>query len=237
MAKLSTARKTQATLDKHNITTDQLNLLIDVSKGNKDALKQIIKQHELSVSDLDDSYEEGPSNYVAPDYGVSNAAIELNDVVARLSPSPHYGRLTDTIVSMDVGSKDMINKNPLYLDALHAQIAGGVYDVVNQEIEKQIALGNLSTSVPYFQHYLNVGQAMTDAGRFESRQQRPPAATTNQPASVPKVKRDQASALQKSKKLAAKAPASAPPASNGLGDIDIWKLSDEEFDKLDESLF
>ena len=218
----------------------KLNFLIDVSKGDKAAITQLLKSHNIDPMDLD---TEKDSGYEARNYQGDPQDNEFRDALDMALTSPDGQALVSHIhKDWDKPSKAKLRENPAILGNLQELKASGVYDKVVAELEYQKSIGYL-TNVPFLQAFDQVGEAMKNAGVFQEATQNPAQAgnsmaplQSGQPQNQPVASgaRKQQSA---SKKPAANPHLSSAPPSKQTGNTtpktpDFDKLSDEEFLKI-----
>jgi hypothetical protein len=122
---------------------DKVNFMIDLLKGDKNALAQHIKN--LSIDPIDIETEE--VNYVKKNYIPSD---EDYDFEQRLTEeySKEEGKLVlDSIRSWDNESQVKILNNPTIRNTLMDHAKNGIFQEITAEIEKKSLLGNLGMSV------------------------------------------------------------------------------------------
>lgn len=218
---------------------EKLNFLIDLSKGNKEAITQLLKSHKIDPMDLDIEKETG---YQAPNYQGNPQDHDFRDALDNALTTPEGQALVSHIhKDWDRKSKAKLRENPSILGNLQEMKASGVYDKVVEELNYQKGLGYL-IDVPFLQAFDQVGEAMKKAGVFN--------VPTNEPApngnSMAPINSGQpqneplASGARKSSGM--KKPqtnphlSSTPLSKQTQGTVpttpDFDKLSDEEFLKM-----
>ncbi len=217
----------------------KLNFLIDLSKGDKGAITQLLKSHNIDPMDLD---TEKDSGYQANNYQGDPQDNEFRDALDMALTSPEGQALVTHIHrDWDKASKAKLRENPGIIGNLQELKRSGVYDKVVSELEYQKSMGYL-LNVPFLQAFDQVGEAMKNAGVFQSAPQNPgqgssmaPLQTTGQPQSQPVASGGRKPKAQ-SKPTANPHLSSTPPskqsASAPAKEIDFDKMSDEEFAKL-----
>ena len=215
---------------------DQLNFLIDLSKGDKGAITQLLKSHKIDPMDLD---IEKDSGYQAKNYQGNPQDNEFRDALDMALTTPEGQALVSHIHrDWDSKSKARLREDPSIIGTLQGFKASGVYDKVVEELRYQQSLGYLQ-GVPFLQAFDQVGEAMKNAGVFSSLN---PGKGGNsmapirggQPQSEPLA--SGARKQQPAKKPAANPHLSSTPPSKQIGNtsktVDFDKLSDEDFAKL-----
>lgn len=140
-------RKTIKMLQDHGIDADKLNHLIDIQKGNPQAIAQLLKDNKVDPNDLD---VEEDSNYTPSDYSVSDKSVDLDDVLSRIQDTPSFSTTSDVISNQwDEASKKVLYQTPSLIENLNTHIANGTYQRVMQEVTKARMLGQLQGLTDY----------------------------------------------------------------------------------------
>ncbi len=216
---------------------NKLNFLIDLSKGDKSAITQLLKSHNIDPMDLD---IEKDSGYQANNYQGNPQDNEFRDALDVALTSPEGQALvTDIQRNWDSKSKASLREDPSIIGNLQELKASGVYDKVVEELKYQQNLGYLQ-GVPFLQAFDQVGEAMKKAGIFESSPD--PATGGSSMAPLQSQPQNTPIATGGRKQTAPKKPSANPhlsstPPSKQSGNmqtapVDFDKMSDEEFAKL-----
>lgn len=156
MQTLAPYRKKVQMLQKANLLDDdKLNYLIDLSQGNPEAIKKLIKDSKLDPMDLD-IY--GEQNYVPGNHTVSDAEMQLQTTLDELTSTPEGLQTVNLARGWDQASLNEIGKDPSILATLHEQRLNGVYDLITKEMQHQKMLGNLPDNIPFLQAYKAVAE-------------------------------------------------------------------------------
>lgn len=157
-------RKTIDALEQNNISQDQLNLAIDVIKGDKAAIAEVIKTHGLDTLDLD--LED--SNYTPNDYGRDETTLALEDTIKQISVEPEFERTKAILGSeWDDKSWNEVTSNPEYIKLLHDDVKSGTYDRLAPLAEKiKLYDGGKRPDIEYYKE-----AARVDAEQFRSNSQ------------------------------------------------------------------
>jgi hypothetical protein len=222
-------RETISALEEAKLGKEDVNLMIDVLSGNKDAIAEVIKKAGLDPLDL--NTEE--SNYVPKNYGRNSVELEISDVIETIAKDPEY-RTTSYIVEKDWddASREAFVKDPNMIAALHVDVKNGNYDKVAPLMLKKKALdGGRKSDIEY---YIEAGAEYHAEQRAKQAQE---AAKAEQAKKVEQVKKQ--AAKQTAVKKAArkrKAAATTKPTGKTQSVVDYLDddLSDEEFSKLME---
>jgi hypothetical protein len=206
----------------------KLNFLIDLSKGNKDAIKKLLKDHSIDPIDIDTSSEDSP--YRATDYQGDPKDLAFDDAIKE-TMAQDGGRdlISDINKDWDNVSKEALRDQPSIFQNILAQKRSGVYSKIKTELEYQRSL-NFLNNVPFLQAYHQVGEAMQKAGVFDEVPQAQPKAKalgtgTRKAAPTPKQPTPNVSS--------ATPPRSVPAVAGGQNvEPDYSSMSDEDFKKL-----
>ena len=224
MVDMKEDRKVIETLrDNDLLTQDKLNLLIDASKGNKDAITKLIKDSGLNPMEVD---MEKADDYEATSYQTTDSQLELRDVLSGIRDTATYTQTMDIVSKKwDNSSQEAIMGKPEVLNTINDHVASGVYDIISANVARQRILGRLN-DVDDITAYIKVGNELQDAGKFnnapaEDKAPKAKAVTKAKPKKVVKPADD-------AKRRQASAPRQAAPAKV---DVDLDNLSDEEFAK------
>lgn len=225
-----------ATIKEQNLSQEDLNLAIDILKGDKKALAAIIKRTGADALELDNEQIE---NYQPNNYGWSNTAIELQEVFEDIGRDPEYP-ITYHVVEKqwDDVSKEEFRKNPKLIKALHVDIKSGMYDKVSPLATKMKVLDNGRLSD--MDYYIMAGQEYNKTQKLEqdlelARKEAAAKAVAQAAAEqerIAKAKADQAKRLQAQNSVDQKKAAALPTSKAGKKDIiDLLDDSDEAYDK------
>lgn len=237
-------RKTIDAIEGAKLSHDDVNLMIDVLKGDKGAISEVLKRTGVDTFDLSTADESDP--YVANDYGRSDSAIALNDVLDEIKGDVEYGR-THSILGKewDDASWDVVSQNPEMIRLLHTDVKSGMYDTLQPLAEKlKVYDGGKKSDLDYYkaaaqQHFSSIAEE-------ESRSaQRAEAEKAQQAREAEEARKREAAAREAKRtsnaQASAKRKAAAPTrtaASRGV--VDYLDDSDEAFEdwykKLQDSL-
>lgn len=134
MQSLSPWRKTIDAMEQAKIKHEDVNLLIDVLKGDKAALASVIKK--VGVDTLDIDLEEGDT-YQAKEYGRDTKVLDLQDVINSINTDPEYS-VTHKIISSewDDASWNVLSNDPEKVRLLHVDVKNGTYAKLQPIAEK-----------------------------------------------------------------------------------------------------
>lgn len=235
MQELQPQRKTLLMLENNGLMDpDKLSFLIDLHKGNPEAIKKLLKDSKFDAINTD---LESESTYQGGNHKVSDEEANFRAVMDELNSNP-VGKETLHVInsSWDQASKEVLWTNPEVMTTINAQRESGVYARIVAEVDRRRTFGQIQPGVPFLHAYKEVGDQLQAAGAFndlfkqeQKKEPTTPAADTaaavllatkaaipQKPAVDPRVA---AAAVQR--------PAAAKPDVT-----DYSKLSDEDFLKL-----
>lgn len=209
------------TLEKNNLLSqDKLNLLIELDKGNPEAIAKLLSTKNIDPLDLN---IESAANYTPVDHKVGDNEFAVEEAFNAIEHTPTYSDTVNVIASLDDASKREIANDVGFISALNSHIASGIYQKVMAEVDKQKALGNFA-GVSTLTAYCRVGDMMNQKGLLSVQ-----AAT--KPTEQTSASTTQANAVN----LAAKKRAAATPRTNKavktdpMEGLDPLTMSDEDF--------
>lgn len=232
MQEVAPWRKTISALKDNGYSHDDVNLMIDVLKGDKDALAEVVKKSGLDVMDLGTEEE---NVYTPKEYGKSEMELDIDDVVSSISKDPEY-QITQHVVDKqwDDGSREFLAKNPSMISALHVDVKSGMFDTLSPMMMKaKILDGGSKTDIEYygeaFAEYTATQEAEANAQVELDRVNEQKAV---EQAALTKAKNEQV-ARENAKKVANKRKAAAPTGKlSGKKDVvDYLDSSDEDFEE------
>ena len=126
-------RKTIDAIEQAQLNHDDVNLMIDVLKGDKDAIAEVIKRTGVDALDLDTEN----SKYVAKDYGRDDNTLALRDVIEEISADKEY-ETTHKILSKEWDDKSwkVLSSNPEMIKLLHVDVKSGMFQKLQPMAEK-----------------------------------------------------------------------------------------------------
>ena len=211
-------KRTVETLNKADIKEEDLNFLIDVHKGDKEAIKKLLEKHKVDPLELDME----TTNYVPKNNMISEEDIEYLSTLEDIQSSvPKISEIIST--KWDAESKQILLKDPKALIGLHQEIELGRFDEIQAQLEVDRTFGRYK-GVSDFQAYVDI------VNKKVATQISKPAVTptvsdaVSTPTTKPKTQHDKSKA----------APAKGTTTSQGsaITTKDLINTSDEEFLKL-----
>lgn len=220
--------------EQEKLTQEDLNLAIDVLKGNKDALGEVIKRAGVDALELSDDEEK---TYVPKDYGRDDKALDLDDVIKDISSDKEFG-ITQKVLGSewDEASYNTMIDNPNMVKLLHADVKSGMYDTLMPTVDKlKMYDGGSKTDLEYYEMAAKMYKAdMETSQKIQEEQARVTAeaekAEANRVAAQEKEKAKKVANKQAaSKRKAATTTRKAMPQTK-VGDL-LDEISDEDYDE------
>ncbi len=185
MQELQPQRKTLLLLENNGLLDEgKLSYLIDLSKGNPEAIKKLIKESNFDVLSVDLDKE---STYQGGNHTVTDEEVNFRTVLDELNSNP-VGKETLSVISStwDQASKEVLWNNPEVMVTINSQRENGIYNRITTEIERRRTFGQIQPGIPFLQAYRAVGDDLQKSGAFNdlAQQSQAPAQATA-PAAAP----------------------------------------------------
>jgi hypothetical protein len=223
-------RKLSKMLKSNGLSIDDVNLLVDIKKGDKAAIANLLKESGVDPLDLD---VEASTGYAPKDYSPSDIELRVEDVVERVKTKPKFEETVNVIMEQwDERSREAFFEKPEILELLNVDMQPdpetgvSMYDRVAPLAEKLKALdGGVKSDIEY---YIEAGNQVVDSinKSKESKTQAKQKATIKKQAQKKKI--------EQKKKVA------APSKNAGTSSVQpkgFSEMTDEELDKwLSENL-
>lgn len=212
MQTISPMRKIVDSLNKAKINEENLNFLIDVYNGDKEAIKKLLKQHNVDPMDLDID----ETNYVPKKNIISDEDVEFNNALDDIQESlPKIQEIMKT--KWDKSSQTKLLSDPRLMRALHEEIQMGRFDEVQSQLERERIFGRYK-GMSDLDAYIDIVTNMVTNKKVQSESKQPEPKVPTKP--IPdKTKAAPTRTKQTSKK-------------SSLTAKDIFSMSEEEFNKL-----
>ena len=227
-------RQTIDALESAQLGHDDVNLMIDVLKGDKEAIAEVLKRTSVDALDLDTEN----SKYVPKDYGRDDTTLAIKDIIDDISRDKEY-TTTERVLSKewDENSFKSMTENPELIRALHVDVVSGTYDKVQPIAQKlKVIDGGKKPDLEYYkeagaQYFANLeAQSRREAEAERAKQD-------NEEKAQKKAEVDRVKATQKKQmanKVVAKKRKAAAPTKKAAGTkkvIDYLDDSDEAFEE------
>ena len=216
MQLMAPMKKVVQSIDNAKIDEQELNFLIDVSKGDKEAIKQLLIKHKIDPLeiDLDGDNTYSPRNNIA-----SDEDVEFNDTLMDIHDSlPRIQEILNN--TWDDNSKKAILKDPRLMRALHEEVQMGRFDEVQKRLEAEKTFGRYK-GVSDVDAYIDLVSKM-EQERMKTKTQPETPTKTESTKKIP------------DKSKAAPTKGKTSKSSSSLTAKDLLSMSDDEFNKLSE---
>jgi len=230
MQAIAPYRKMISAMEEEKLTEDDMNLMIDALKGNKDAITAIVKRANVDVLDLNVEQE---SEYVPNSYGRDESELKVKEIVDEIAADKEFP-ITQSIVTeqWDAKSRDVFAKDPELIKELHIDVVNGVFDkVAPMAMKMKVLDGAKRSDLDYY----------VEAGRQYHMEARAAELRAQEQQKVEKVAEIQQQRTQvreaAPKRKAATIPkkrVSTPKVTDYLEDTD--EAFEEWYNKLQESM-
>ena len=234
MQEIAPYRKRISAMKDNNITEDDFNLMMDVFKGNKDAISTILKRTGTDALDLDDSED---INYTPTSYGKDESTLAIEEIDNVISKDPEYN-VTKRVIDedWDNSSRTEFRDNPKLIEALHYDVKHGIYNQVAPLARKLKALDDGTKSD--ITYYRQAGAQMREKQELLAKQDVEAKKNATTQEAVAKVKTKQAKQAEikssSNKRKSAATTKSKAGKRDVLDYLDADKMSDEDFTKFME---
>ena len=218
MQTLAPVKRAYESLNKADIKEEDLNFLIDIHKGDVEAIKQLLQRHKIDPIDLDlesNNYKANRKNIA------SDEDVEFSDVLRDVDSSlPKIQEILNN--KWDEASKQKLVKDPKLLRALHEEIELGRFDEVQARVELEKTFGR-------YQGYSDL-EAYIDVVTKMVNEQAKTVTPTHTTKTEDKPKTTPTKIPDKSKA----APVRGKPKNQGakMTVQDLLSMSDDDFNKL-----
>jgi hypothetical protein len=165
MQELQPQRKTLLLLENNGLLDEgKLSYLIDLSKGNPEAIKKLIKESNFDVLNVDLDKE---STYQGGNHTVTDEEVNFRTVLDELNSNP-VGKETLSVISStwDQASKEVLWNNPEVMVTINSQRENGIYNRITTEIERRRTFGQIQPGIPFLHAYRAVGDDLQKSGAF-----------------------------------------------------------------------
>ena len=142
-------RKTIDAIEQAKLGHEDINLMIDVMKGNKEAIAEVLKRTGVDSLEIDTEN----SKYTPNDYGRDDKALAIKDIVEEISVDKEY-EITHRVLSKEWDEKSFnkMTDNPELIRLLHNDVKSGTFDKVQAVAEKiKVFDRGLKTDLEYYE--------------------------------------------------------------------------------------
>lgn len=227
-------RKTIDAIEQAKLGHEDINLMIDVMKGNKEAIAEVMKRTGVDSLEIDTEN----SKYTPNDYGRDDKALAIKDIVEEISADKEY-EITHRVLSKEWDEKSFreMTENPDLIRLLHVDVKTGMFDKVQPIADKiKVFDRGSKTDLEYYRlASIELAQQQQEANRvaYEAeRQKQERAARLAKQVEIDRVKKTQ----ERQKEVAVKAVErkAATPTTRKVPTskvVDYLDNSDEAFEE------
>ncbi len=159
--------RTLKTLEKEGLLEagkeERLNLLIEIEKGNKDALKRFIAESDIDPLDLaDEEVIEKGREYQPQNHLISEQELEIEEALNSIEGSPSQQKTLDVMTKQfDAKSRQIISENPRYIVALNDDIESGIYENVMEAVQYKRDMRQVKPGISDMELYIETVQELS----------------------------------------------------------------------------
>lgn len=235
MQQIAPWRKTIDAIESAKLSHEDVNLAIDVLKGDKAAIAQLLKRTGVDALDLN---TDAAATYTPNDYGRDSRTLALQDVLDSIKVDPEYA-VTGRVLTndWDEASWTTLSSDPEKIRLLHNDVKSGVYAKVQRIAEKlKVFDGGRQTDLDYYmtgarQYYTELATGEANLRESATAKARADAEAAQQ-ARIAKAKQQEAQRKAGTQVAQArKAAAPSATASKPSGSINYLDASEEDFEE------
>ena len=219
MQEMAPMRKSLNIMKENSISEEDLQILVDLKKGNTKAAARLLKDAGIESIDVD---TDSDTEFVPGDHGEEPESFAMEQVKTTISnDAENFPKVQTALDEMQDDFFDEIAGSPDNLQNLYLDISSGVYDIVKPEMDK---LSAVYGKVPSIELYKTATANVRK--RYEAE---------NPPKVEKKAKPIDTEALQQKRKAATSGTKrKAAPEKESL--INFDDLSDDQFEKEFEKM-
>lgn len=227
-------RKTIDAIESAKLGHEDVSLMIDVLRGDKNAIAEVLKKTGVDHLELDPE----ESRYVPKDYGRNEEALAIQDVIEEIKNDPEYAKTAQVLgKEWDDSSWEAMSKQPKLIRALHIDMQNGMYDKVQPIAEKlKLYEGGGKSDLEYYKeasrvYYAEMRRKELQEVEMKSRLEAEEAKKAKQARllAVQKDSEKQVEIKEASKKRKAAAP--SKKAAGRKSGVDYLDESEEAFEE------
>lgn len=155
MADIAPYRRAVSAMKEHGLTDTDIALLVDIKKGDKGAIAQVLKDGKVDPLEFDASEHE----YQAKIYGEDEQTSTLKEIEKQISADPEYTKTVNVVNKLwDRESQKILAERPELIKGLHQDIKDGIYEKVAPEAARLEFLDSGNKSK--LEYYVQAAQMM-----------------------------------------------------------------------------
>jgi hypothetical protein len=146
-------------MEEESLSMDDLNLLVELKKGNIQAASKLIGDANIDSLDLDADEAKG---YKANNYAPEPVSFEMETVQDTIKRDVEVlPKVEEALNTMPEPFFNDISGNPTNLNALYLDVKSGVYEQVMPEMQKLATLNGQVPSVDLYRQAANIVASRT----------------------------------------------------------------------------
>jgi len=227
MQQIKPWRQTIDAIEEAKLSHDDVNLAIDVLKGDKEAIAALLKRTGVDALELDTDN----AVYTPKNYGRNDAELAIEDIVSEISKDKEYAVTYDVLEKQwDSKSREAFVESPEMIRQLHIDVKSGMFDTISPRASKlKVYDGGSKSDLDYYMEA--AGQYFSEQAQNEERQavteQRDVAREKVEKVKTETRKRQATKSASQKRKAAAPTKKSAGPKKT----VDYLDTSDEDFEE------
>jgi hypothetical protein len=215
----------------HNglLDDEKFNFMIDLMKGNPEAVKKFLKDSDIDPIELD---LEGSTVYKPTDHRPSEEQLALDEVLDSIRDSETFPRTAHVITKeWDKASQQVLMGMPQLISVINSHMEFGYFDQIAAKVQYERSLGRLA-GLSDLDAYKAIGDAMQREGAFApARRGTTPKAETGQGHSQDSKGSTNGGEVDHRKRAASPTKGGAS-AGNATQKNYLSDFSDEEIEKM-----
>lgn len=146
MQQLAPFRRMVESLEKNNISEDDLNMFIDMRNGDKTAISRFLNNQNISTLDVNEVSDEDTKNYKPSNHIKPQNTFDDYVSTSGIKDHTRYNDLCDFVNGLDAKSQNWIINQPEILNNLLQDMDNGLFDNIRKISDKQKVLDNSGRS-------------------------------------------------------------------------------------------
>ncbi len=220
-------RKTIDAIEQADLSAEDINLAIDVLKGDKEAIASLLKRTGTDALELDVDNV----NYQPKDYGRNETEIAIKDVVDEIKNDAEYNTTYNVLEKQwDATSRNAFAENPEMIRQLHIDVKSGMYDIISPiAAKRKVFDGGQGSDLDY---YKEAAKEYFDQQNQEAERAQVAEERTSQRAEIDRVKT--ATKKRSSTKASSAKRKAAAPTNKAAGAAKVTDYLDGSDDSYED---
>jgi len=155
MADIAPYRRAVSAMKEHGLTDTDIALLVDIKKGDKAAIAQVMKDGKVDPLEFDADEHE----YQSKVYGEDDTIAAIKEIESQISADPEYKTTVNVVNKLwDKESQRALRERPELIKGLHEDIKQGIYEKIAPEAARLEFLDSGNKSK--LEYYIQAAQLM-----------------------------------------------------------------------------